>query len=163
MVSRRWCPQLWRTHQQVLYGQHNVTDAIRHRKTEGMFCLRIWERHISVFQVGSENNASIVAHCVDTLERLQGQGVNEEVIKHVAGTVYFGKSGLLDHTQPSTSSQRSAMLDSVSICFLKTIASLTNLVDLDKCRSEHFLPGDGSQHARSEESAKTVGRCNWRG
>ena len=39
----------------------------------------------------------MAAQCLGMLEELQEQGVNEEVIRDVAGVVYFGEPGLVEH------------------------------------------------------------------
>ena len=43
-------------------------------------------------------SASIAAYCLDRLESLQGQGVNKEVIRNVAGMVYFGEPRFLEYS-----------------------------------------------------------------
>ena len=47
--------------------------------------------------MGEGISASIASHCLDMLEELQGQGMNEEEIKKISGAVYFGEPEFVEH------------------------------------------------------------------
>lgn len=72
----------------------------------------------------------MAAHCLDRLENLREQGVNEEVIRNTAGLVYLGGSGFSSASlNPLTSSQmfRDGRYCLCPRALLESIADLTNL------------------------------------
>ena len=78
-------------------GQHNVANAIRHGTIQGMLGFFVGEYSIKTRQAGGQNRSSVVAECLKNLENLGEQGVNEEVIRNVAGLVYIGKPAIFSY------------------------------------------------------------------
>ena len=105
----------------------------------------------------------MVAECLENLEEHRGQGMNEEVIRNVAGMVYLGEPVLLHTTELdlniSYSNGRTRSYPQV----LESNDFQSDKASLVEFGAEFVLPSDGPQPAHSGESTKAVGRRAWWG
>ena len=100
----------------------------------------------------------MVAECLENLGGLRGQGVNEQVIKNVAGLVYLGEPALhhtaeLDLNITYSNGRHRSYPQALELNDLQS-----DEVGLVELGTEFVLPSDGPQHTHSKGSTEAVGR-----